>query len=148
MSFKTGLGSTLASHHWDLQRALYFKLKDLVFESVGTCKGPFKELFGISNLRICALLCVMLFFLPHFCHHPRFQWQQIPKMHYLFHISEDAKWLNPAACWCYPGEHFVGNHTRLAEACLSGLPPHMVPSTVAKKYQVGKHLVCLQSSLT
>ena len=42
--------------------------------------------------------------------------------------SEDARWLNPSACWCYPGEHFVGNHTKLAEACLSGLPPHMVPS--------------------
>lgn len=74
----------------------------------------------------------------------QYQWQQLPKQHYLCHISEDAKWLSPAACWCYPGEHLVGNHTRLAQACLSGMPPHMVPSTVCKKYQVGKHLLCLQ----
>ena len=42
---------------------------------------------------------------------------------------------------CYAGEDLVGNRTRLAEACLSGLPPHMVPSTVANKYQL-----CLQAS--
>ena len=69
-----------------------------------------------------------------------FQWGQLPKFHFLLHISEDAQFLNPRVAWAYPGEHFVGNHTRLAAACLAALQPWQVPATVCKKYQIGKHL--------
>ena len=69
-----------------------------------------------------------------------FQWGQIPKMHFLCHISEDAQFLNPRAVWAYPGEHLVGNATKLAAACLAGLQPYQVPNTICKKYQIGKHL--------
>ena len=60
--------------------------------------------------------------------------------HYQEHISEDSAFLNPARVWCYPGEHLVGNATRLANACLAGLPPWHVSTTVCLKYQVGKHI--------
>ena len=69
-----------------------------------------------------------------------FQWGQLPKFHFLLHIAEDAQFLNPRVAWAYPGEHFVGNHTRLAAACLAALQPWQVPATVCKKYQIGKHL--------
>ena len=68
-------------------------------------------------------------------------------MHYQEHIAQESKFLNPAAIWCYPGEHLVGNATKLAAACLSGMAPEKVSSTVCLKYQVGKHLQFLAQDL-
>ena len=69
----------------------------------------------------------------------QFQWQQLPKMHFLFHIAEDSRFLNPRVFWAY-------HATRLASACLSGLQAYQVPNTVCKKYQIGKQLQFLQLS--
>ena len=80
------------------------------------------------------------------CRIGQFQWGQLPKMHFLFHIAEDSKFLNPRVVWAYPGEHLVGNATRLASACLAGLQAYQVPNTVCRKYQIGKHLQFLQLS--
>ena len=76
-----------------------------------------------------------------------FQWGQIPTMHFLCHISEDAQFLNPRAVWAYPGEHLVGNATKLAAACLAGLQPYQVPNTICKKYQIGKHFAISTAGL-
>ena len=69
------------------------------------------------------------------------QWHQTPKFHFLVRIVEDAYFLNPKAVWCYPGEHMVGNVTRLAQSCLAGTAAHKVPAALCKKYQIGKHLI-------
>lgn len=70
----------------------------------------------------------------------RQQWNMTPKLHYMVHIMMEAKWLSPKAVWCYSGEHMVGNVAALAQSCLSGTPPHMVPETLCFKYRVGKHM--------
>lgn len=85
----------------------------------------------VAFFSFCILFC---------CTDLKYQWSQIPKMHYQEHISEDCCFLNPARVWCYPGEHLVGNATRLASACLAGLPPWQVSTTVCLKYQIGKRL--------
>jgi len=68
------------------------------------------------------------------------QWPVRPKLHYLDHIAEEAKWISPKACWCYGGERMVGNSAALAQSCLSGTAPHKVPGTMCIKYRTGKHL--------
>ena len=82
----------------------------------------------VAFFSFCILFC---------CTDLKYQWSQIPKMHYQEHISEDCCFLNPERVWCYPGEHLVGNATRLASACLAGLPPWQVSTTVCLKYQIG-----------
>ena len=74
----------------------------------------------------------------------QFQWSETPKLHFQEHIASDSKFLNPASVWCYPEEHLVGSATKLASACLAGLPPWQVSSTICRKYQLGKHLQFLQ----
>ena len=68
------------------------------------------------------------------------KWPIKPKLHFVAHIADEIKYINPSVVYCYAGESMVGSVTSLAQACLSGLPAHKVPETVCTKYRVGKHL--------
>jgi len=70
----------------------------------------------------------------------QFQWSFTVKFHYMFHIADDAEFISPKAFWCYGGESMVGLMTRIAQSCLSGMPPHRVTEALCLKYRIGKHL--------
>ena len=44
----------------------------------------------------------------------------VPKFHYMCHLCQQARIINPRWTWCYGGEDFVGRISRLGHACLRG----------------------------
>ena len=67
-------------------------------------------------------------------------WSVVPKHHYLAHLSQTAKWLNPRWTWCYGGEDMVGKISGLAHACTSGTSSIEIQSKVMDKYRLAKHI--------
>ena len=58
----------------------------------------------------------------------------VPKFHWLWHLAEFAKFLNPRLVWCYPYEDFVGRIQRSASSCKHGTPMWAVPAKTMKNY--------------
>ena len=58
----------------------------------------------------------------------------VPKHHWLWHLAEFAKFLNPRLVWCYPYEDFVERVQRSASSCTHGTPMWAVPAKTLKNY--------------
>ena len=59
-----------------------------------------------------------------------------PKVHYLTHLGEAAKWLNPHWHHCYAEEDLIGRFIRVARQSAHGHTQKQVPSAVMSKYRV------------
>ncbi len=70
----------------------------------------------------------------------RLQYSVVPKFHYLCHIVQAAKFLNPRWTWCYGGEDLVGSISALAHSCTSGTSALQVQAKLMEKYRVAKHI--------
>ena len=64
----------------------------------------------------------------------------VPKFHYLYHLLQQSKYLNPRFCWCYGDEDLVGRASSLAHSCTRGTPPTQVLSKIVQHYRVAKHI--------
>ena len=69
---------------------------------------------------------------------PRFSF--VPKHHYLAHLAQQARVINPKYIWAYGGEDFVGKASDLAHSCLRGTPVYRVPTTLMERYRLGMHM--------
>ena len=56
------------------------------------------------------------------------------KHHLLWHIADQAKWLNPRACWAFEFEDFLGDMVQSAKACLAGTPMDVLGNKVLENY--------------
>ena len=56
------------------------------------------------------------------------------KHHLLWHIVYSARWLNPAACWCYQWEDIMGKMVKVARNCVAGTPMTKVGSKVMEQF--------------
>ena len=69
----------------------------------------------------------------------------VPKFHYLCHIVQQSKYLNPKFTWCYGGEDLVGAASALAHSCTTGTAGWSIQAKMLLKYKVAKHMEwCLQ----
>jgi hypothetical protein len=68
------------------------------------------------------------------------RWSMIPKHHYLGHIMQTSRFLNPRFTWCYGGEDLVGKISCLAHSCVAGTSSVDVQSKVLAKYRLAKHV--------
>ena len=64
----------------------------------------------------------------------------VPKFHYMYHLVQQARYMNPRFVWCYGGEDLVGRASSLAHSCTRGTPPSQVPSKMMDKYSHAKHM--------
>ena len=64
----------------------------------------------------------------------------VPKFHYMYHLVQQARYMNPRFVWCYGGEDLVGRASSLAHSCTRGTPPSQVPSKMMDKYSLAKHM--------
>ncbi len=64
----------------------------------------------------------------------------VPKMHYAYHLCQQAKLANPKLRWAYGGEDFVGKVSGLAHTCLAGTATFRVPDTLLQKYSFAMHM--------
>lgn len=62
-------------------------------------------------------------------------WPLRPKVHFFWHISRDACFLNPRLGWTYQFENFVQKMLRVVKACAKGTPPHRIGPSVMCKYR-------------
>ena len=67
-------------------------------------------------------------------------WPQIPKMHYLHHLSERVYFTNPRTTSCWNDEDYVGKVKAIVQACTLGTPMHVVAQKVGEKMQWVIHL--------
>jgi hypothetical protein len=63
-----------------------------------------------------------------------------PKLHWLWHMSRRARFLNPRRVACFIDEDFVGRMKTLAVRCTASTKLHNVPATLMQKYRWGLHL--------
>ena len=63
-------------------------------------------------------------------------WTMVNKCHWLLHLSEQARFLNPQACWTYPFEDMVGKIQQIAMHSKDGTPGHKIPEHIFQKYRV------------
>ena len=61
-------------------------------------------------------------------------WQEVPKHHYVQHISAQAAFQNPRYSWNYSDEDFMGCLKRICESCLSGTQAHRVVAKLVRKW--------------
>ena len=59
------------------------------------------------------------------------------KSHYLIHIAQRARHLNPCRSWCFSGEDMMGRVKHLVAAAYRGAGPPQVVSKVLRKYTKG-----------
>lgn len=64
-------------------------------------------------------------------------WNIVPKLHYLWHIGQQAAFLHPRAGWTYPDEDFVGRIAKLARASTGGIAIDRLGNTIVAKYRRG-----------
>ena len=62
------------------------------------------------------------------------------KHHYVWHIAQEARFLNPRVTWTLSGEDFVGQIARITKGCTRGKPHKAVPRSLFDKYVSGMAL--------
>jgi hypothetical protein len=68
------------------------------------------------------------------------RWNIVPKFHYMWHIADMAKFMNPRWAWTYMDEDFVGKMAVVGEACSNGTHAVAISRTMLQKYRAGMYL--------
>ena len=72
----------------------------------------------------------------------------VHKFHTFQHLLENSKHLNPAACWCFANEDFVGRISQLVFSSSSGVRSTRLSSKMAPKYRVLLHLLLTRDNFS
>lgn len=64
----------------------------------------------------------------------------VVKFHWVAHMPQKAKYLNPKRCSTYSGETMVGFTIALGHNCLNGTPPYMVSEKLVWRWRLGMDL--------
>ncbi len=64
-------------------------------------------------------------------------WHQVPKFHFLEHLSLQSRFQNPKWSWTYTDEDFMGIMKDVAEACTVATPWDQVVPKVCEKWRLG-----------
>lgn len=70
----------------------------------------------------------------------RCMYSVVPKFHYMVHLVESAKIVNPRFVWCYGGEDMVGRIARLAHMCLFGTNIQRLSLPLCERYRIAMHV--------
>ena len=65
-----------------------------------------------------------------------FRWSLVTKHHFMHHLGDQSKFLNPRTWWCYGFEDMMGKARTLGESCTNGTPALKVASRVLRKYML------------
>ena len=68
-------------------------------------------------------------------------WPIKPKSHWLWHLGQRARFLNPRKANCMVDEDFVGACKDIVQASVHGTRPHIVPEKFMSRYRWGEHMV-------
>ena len=60
-------------------------------------------------------------------------WKMVPKFHWLWHLADKSRYLNPRANACMLDEDFVGKKKVVVAACVQGTALEDVPVAVMAK---------------
>ncbi len=74
-------------------------------------------------------------------------WHFTMKTHNMYHLGEDASYLNPRLLWTYKGEDFVGCIAKISKSCTKAPVSQHVPRKVFEKYVRGIHARWLRQSM-
>ena len=61
----------------------------------------------------------------------------VPKFHYMWHIGEQAVYLNPRVVWVYSNEDWVGRLALIGESCRYRLPAALRSGLITSKWSTG-----------
>ena len=64
-------------------------------------------------------------------------WNEVPKMQYTQHVSDQAERQHPRLSWCYTDEDFMNIVKVVTESCLSGTKAHRAMPKVLNKWAFG-----------
>lgn len=65
----------------------------------------------------------------------------VVKHHFLWHVADQSKWLNPRSSWAYSYENFIGKIGTCARSLVFSTPPHLVPTKLVENYRLA---LCLR----
>ena len=65
------------------------------------------------------------------------RWHEVPKFHYLWHIAQQSRVVNPRWSWCYPDEDFMRVVKLIGQKCMDGTATTKVAGKVVEKWLVG-----------
>ena len=69
----------------------------------------------------------------------------VPKFHSFIHLIWNSKFLNPRCQWCFMGEDFVGQVSKLTHSISMGVSSTRLSQKLAPKYRVLVHLFLTRS---
>ena len=64
----------------------------------------------------------------------RLLYNYVVKFHFLWHIADNAKWLNPRATWAYSYENFIGKRGLATRSLVHSTVPVRVPAKLVENY--------------
>ena len=69
----------------------------------------------------------------------------VAKHHSFVHLTQNSRFLNPKLHWCFKGEDFVGQMSRLTHSVSMGVSATRLSNKVAPKYRILVHLFLTRS---
>lgn len=73
---------------------------------------------------------------------------KVYKFHSFQHLVEGSKFLNPAACWCFQNEDFVGKMSQLVFSISPGVKSSRLSWKVAPKYRILLHFLLTRDNFS
>lgn len=64
----------------------------------------------------------------------------VPKFHYMYHMIQQARFLNPRFVTCYSGEDYVGKVSQLGHTCLYGTASFRLSHAMFHKYRQAMYI--------
>ena len=77
---------------------------------------------------------------PYFRKHGGFKLTLTPKCHFVAHIALILQWQNPATCWTYKQEPFMGYIVSLGHSCSHGTRAVRLSESFITKYALASQL--------
>ena len=116
--------------------ASYFEIVQIIDSYNGEL---FLQKMDSDRMVICAQEFLEKYAQLHLLWHDRKEllFNPIPKCHFLFHLADRSKYLNPRACATFLDEDFVGKVKLIAQRSYCGTPLHKVPNSVCAKWRHG-----------
>ena len=67
------------------------------------------------------------------------KWSIVNKHHFLFHIGQQGRWLNPRLSWCYQSEDFMRLIGRIASTVMMGTGILNLSRKVVERWRIGRY---------
>ena len=76
----------------------------------------------------------------------KFKWSTVNKHHFMFHLGQQAKYVNPRWLWCYMAEDLMRHLVKVCAALMIGSGALLLDKKLCQRWRIGRYRTCFATT--